>query len=162
MDHNRKTSSYLLAWRDNRAVGGNTRMAADIDREMEEYFETMPFLEKIGLVEATVEDGTAEFHVPYDESNTNHTVVHGGVMATLVDASVAGAIHSAAEATLEEMEPLTIDMDVNYHAPVTEGDVVARSEIVDMGGTIAVGETEVRNEDELVATGKATYFQRWD
>lgn len=137
-------------------------MSADIDREMEEYFETMPFLEKIGIEEATIEDGTAQFQVPYDESNTNHTVVHGGVMATLVDASVAGAIHSAAEATLEEMEPLTIDMDVNYHAPVTGGDIVANAEIVDRGRTIAVGETEVRNEGELVVTGKATYFQRWD
>jgi uncharacterized protein (TIGR00369 family) len=137
-------------------------MSADIDREMEEYFETMPFLEKIGIEEATIEDGTAQFRVPYDESNTNHTVVHGGVMATLVDASVAGAIHSAAEATLEEMEPLTIDMDVNYHAPVTGGDIVANAEIVDRGRTIAVGETEVRNEGELVVTGKATYFQRWD
>jgi acyl-coenzyme A thioesterase PaaI-like protein len=53
-------------------------MSADIDREMEEYFETMPFLEKIGIEEATIEDGTAQFRVPYDESNTNHTVVHGG------------------------------------------------------------------------------------
>ncbi|MGQ3414411.1 PaaI family thioesterase [Natrinema sp. LN54] len=129
---------------------------------MEDYFETMPFLELIGIEEAIVENGTAEFRVPYDESITNHTVVHGGVMATLVDAAVAGAIHSDAEATLEEMEPLTIDMDVNYHAPVTDGELVARANLIQRGGTIAVGEAEVFNDDDLVVSGKATYFQKWE
>ncbi|WP_080508331.1 PaaI family thioesterase [Haloparvum sedimenti] len=136
-------------------------MSEEVDREMEEYFESMPFLNKLGIQNAIVKDGTAEFHVPYDESITNHTVVHGGVMATLVDAAVAGAIHSDAEAPLDEMEPLTIDMDVNYHAPVTEGEIVATAELIDRGGTIAVGEAEVTNGDELVSTGKATYFQKW-
>lgn len=136
-------------------------MSEQVDREMEEYFETMPFLELIGIENAIVEDGTAEFHVPYDESITNHTVVHGGVMATLVDATVAGAIHSDAEAPLDEMEPLTIDMDVNYHAPVTDGEIVARASLIQRGGTIAVGEAEVYNNDELVVSGKATYFQKW-
>ena len=137
-------------------------MSEAVDRTIEGYYETMPFLDKIGIEEATVDDGTAEVRVPYDESNTNNVTVHGGVMATLVDASVAGAIHSAAEATLKEMTPATIDLNVNFHAPVTEGDIVARAKIVDIGRTIAVGETEVRSEGELVATGKATYFQHWE
>lgn len=137
-------------------------MSEQVDQQMEEYFETMPFLEQIGIEKAVVEDGTAEFYVPYDESITNHTVVHGGVMATLVDATVAGAIHSDAEATLEEMEPLTINMDVNYHAPVTGGDIVASASLVQRGGTIAVGEAEVRNDGDLAVSGTATYFQKWE
>lgn len=137
-------------------------MSDQVDREMENYFETMPFLEKIGIEETIVEEGTAEFHVPYDKAITNHTVVHGGVMATLIDATVAGAIHSDAEATLDEMEPLTIDMDINYHAPVTEGDIVARAELIQHGGTIAVGEAKVHNKNDLVASGTATYFQKWN
>lgn len=137
-------------------------MSEQVDQQMEEYFETMPFLEKIGIERAIIEDGRATFHVPYDESNTNHTVVHGGVMATLIDASVAGAIHSDAEATLDEMEPLTIDMDVNFHAPVRDGAVVVEAELVSRGGTIAVGEAEIENDGELVSSGTATYYQRWD
>jgi len=137
-------------------------MSEKVDQQMEEYFETMPFLERIGIEKAVVEDGTAEFHVPYDEAITNHTVVHGGVMATLVDATVAGAIHSDAEATLDEMEPLTINMDVNYHAPVTAGDSVAHASLVQRGGTIAVGEADVHNDGELAVSGTATYFQRWE
>lgn len=136
-------------------------MSDEVDREMEAYFESMPMLETLGIESATVEDGTAEFRLPYDEDITNHTVVHGGVMATLVDATVAGAIHSDAEATLDEMEPLTINMDVNYLAPVTGGDIVARAELVNRGGTIALGESEVYSDGELVVTGTATYFQRW-
>ncbi|QZY04201.1 PaaI family thioesterase [Halobaculum roseum] len=137
-------------------------MSENVDQQMEEYFETMPFLNRIGIEEATVKDGVAEFRVPYEEGITNHTVVHGGVMATLVDATVAGAIHSDAEATLDEMEPLTINMDVNYHAPVTEGEIVARAELVQRGGTIAVGEAEIHNEGELAVSGRATYFQKWE
>lgn len=137
-------------------------MSEQVDQEMENYFETMPFLEKIGIEKTIVEDGNAEFHVPYDEDITNHTVIHGGVMATLIDATVAGAIHSDAEATLNEMEPLTIDMDINYHAPVTGGDIVARADLIQRGGTIAVGKSEVHNEGNLVASGTATYFQKWD
>lgn len=137
-------------------------MSEQVDREMEEYFESMPFLELMGIERAIIDDGTAEFHVPYDEDITNHSVVHGGVMATLVDAAVAGAIHSDAEAPLDEMEPLTIDMDVNYHAPVTEGDIVARADLIQRGGTIAVGESEIHNDGDLVASGRATYFQKWE
>lgn len=137
-------------------------MSKEVDREMEEYFESMPFLTTIGIEEAVIKNGTAQFRVPYDDHITNHTVVHGGVMATLVDATVAGAIHSDAEAPLEDMEPLTIDMDVNYHAPVTEGELVAEAEIVQRGGTIAVGEAEVTNNGGMVVTGKATYFQKWN
>jgi uncharacterized protein (TIGR00369 family) len=136
-------------------------MSEEVDREMEEYFESMPFLDTIGIEEATIRDGTAQFRIPYNDHITNHTVVHGGVMATLVDATVAGAIHSDAEAPLDEMEPLTIDMNVNYHAPVTEGELIAEAEIVQRGGTIAVGETEVANGDGMVASGTATYFQKW-
>lgn len=136
-------------------------MSESVDREMEEYFESMPFLDLLGIEEAIVEDGQAEFHVPYDEDITNHTVVHGGVMATLVDATVAGAIHSDAEAPLDEMEPLTISMDVNYHAPATEGEIVSNAWLKSRGGTIAVGEAEVHNDGELVASGTATYFQKW-
>ena len=136
-------------------------MAKKVDQEMEEYFETMPFLNKIGIKEATIDNGTAEFYIPFDETNTNHAVVHGGVMATLIDATVAGAIHSDAEAGEDEVTPLTIDMTVNYHAPVFDGDLVATASLVNRGRTIAVGDAEIRCDGELVSSGRATYFQKW-
>lgn len=136
-------------------------MSADVDAAMEEYFESMPVLDTLGLEEATIDSGEVEFRLPYSDSITNHTVVHGGVLATLVDATIAGSIHSKAEATLDEMEPLTIDLDINYIAPVREGEIVAQSELISLGSTIAVGWCEIYNESDLVACGTATYFQRW-
>jgi acyl-coenzyme A thioesterase PaaI-like protein len=59
------------------------------------------------------------------------------------------------------MEPLTIDMDINYVSPVREGEIVATSELISRGGTIAVGRSEIHSDGELVACGTATYFQRW-
>lgn len=136
-------------------------MSESVDQELEEYFETMPFLNTIGIEEATIEDGTAEFRVPVSNHITNHTVVHGGVSATLIDATVAAATHSAAEATLEEMEPLTITNQANYFAPIEEGEIVAKAEMVNVGGRVAVGESDVYNDGTHVATGSTVYYQRW-
>jgi uncharacterized protein (TIGR00369 family) len=137
-------------------------MAPDVDAELEAYFEDMPFLNTIGIEEAEIEDGTATFHVPAAEHITNHTVVHGGVAATLIDATVAAATHSAAEATLDEMEPLTVNNSAHYFAPIEVGsEIIASAEMVNVGRTIAYGESEVYADDEFAATGATTYFQKW-
>jgi uncharacterized protein (TIGR00369 family) len=137
-------------------------MASDVDEELEEYFETMPFLNTLGIEEAEIEEGTATFHVPAAEHLTNHTVIHGGVTATLIDATVAAATHSAAEATLEDMEPLTVNNSAHYFGPIEVGsEIIATAEMVNVGGTIAFGESEVYADEELVAAGSTTYFQKW-
>jgi uncharacterized protein (TIGR00369 family) len=136
-------------------------MSQDVDDQLEEYFESMPFLETLGIEDATIEDGTAALTVPYDDRLSNHTVLHGGVAATLIDASVAAATHSAAEATLEDMEPLTVENSAHYLAPIREGSVTATAEMVDVGRRIAFGRSDVHNGGELVATGSTTYYQRW-
>lgn len=137
-------------------------MSAETDSELEDYFENMPFLDTIGIETAEIEDGTATFHVPAADHITNHTVVHGGVTATLIDATVAAATHSAAEATLDEMEPLTVNNSAHYFAPVEVGsEIIASAEMVNVGRTIAYGESEVYTDDDLAGKGSTTYFQKW-
>ncbi|MFB6130189.1 MAG: PaaI family thioesterase [Salinigranum sp.] len=136
-------------------------MPTEVDRELEEYFETMPFLDTIGITKAEIEDGTARFYVPVSDHISNHSVVHGGVAATLIDATVAAATHSAAGATLDDMEPLTISNTANYLAPIEEGEIVAEATMRSVGRTIAYGESDVYNGETLVATGSTTYFQKW-
>ena len=137
-------------------------MSEDVDAELEEYFESMPFLDTIGIESAEIEDGTATFHVPAADHISNHTVVHGGVTATLIDATVAAATHSAAEATLDEVEPLTVNNSAHYFAPIEVGsEIIATAEMVNVGRTIAYGESEVYTDDKLAAAGSTTYFQKW-
>lgn len=136
-------------------------MADAVDRELESLFETMPIMRTLGLEAAHVGDGTAEFRVPVDEGLTNHRVVHGGVTATLMDATVAASVLSEAEATLDDMMPLTIATNVNYIAPIADGEIVARGELVNYGRRIALGRSDVYAGDTHAATGFANYYQRW-
>ncbi|MEW5933453.1 MAG: PaaI family thioesterase, partial [Bacillota bacterium] len=53
----------------------------------------------------------------------------------------------------------TVEMKVNYLAPVNGGRLVAEGRLVHRGRTLAVGTAEVRNgEGTLVAVGTATYL----
>lgn len=66
---------------------------------------------------------------------------------------------------------LTIASAVTRHATTPparatgklgSSDVPVRENLVQRGGTIAVGEAEVHNDGDLVVSGRATYFQKWD
>jgi uncharacterized protein (TIGR00369 family) len=81
--------------------------------------------------------------------NTAGTL-HGGVMGTLVDMSVATALRSVMPLS---SGMTTVEYKVNFLKPVPEGVVTA------LGKTIAAGSVEIRNEEgEVVAFGSATYY----
>jgi len=84
-------------------------------------------------------------------------VVHGGAIASLVDTAVGVAlIHGI---TPEEESVSTVEMKVNYLAPVYKGELIAEAKIVKQGRTIAVGTAEVKDASgNLVAIGTVTYM----
>jgi acyl-CoA thioesterase len=87
--------------------------------------------------------------------NTAGTL-HGGVMGALVDMSVATALRSVMDLSCWMT---TVEYKVNFLKPVSEGIVTAYGTILRLGTTIAVGATEIRNDEgEVVAFGSATYY----
>lgn len=90
-------------------------------------------------------------------------VVHGGVLATLID----GAIGAAAQTTLKEGEATTtVDLQVMYSRAVQRGTLSAKATIIRRGKTIIFGECKVYDDNEtLVVHGSATYMvlehNRW-
>jgi acyl-CoA thioesterase len=91
----------------------------------------------------THRDGvTIQCRVRPELMNTAGTV-HGGVTASLADAAVGSALHfhfgGARRFT-------TVEMKINYFRPVTEGRVIARSHLVRVGSSIAVGRVDLRDE----------------
>jgi uncharacterized protein (TIGR00369 family) len=87
--------------------------------------------------------------------NTAGTL-HGGVMGTLVDMSVATALRSVMPLS---SGMTTVEYKVNFLKPVPEGVVTAHGTILRLGKTIAAGSVEIRNEEgEVVAFGSATYY----
>ena len=86
-------------------------------------------------------------------------VTHGGALASLADASIAAALATLIDPDNEAIA--TIEIKVNFTAPLREGEVVAEGVIIQKGRTVAVGESEVRDgEGKLLAKAMATYAIR--
>lgn len=82
--------------------------------------------------------------------------LHGGVMGVLVDMSVATALRSALPLS---SRMTTVEYKVNLLKPVAGGAITAHGSVIRLGKTIAVGSTEIRNEEgEPVAFGSATFY----
>ncbi|HUO35056.1 MAG TPA: PaaI family thioesterase [Candidatus Acidoferrum sp.] len=91
-----------------------------------------------------------------DRHRQIHGVVHGGVMAALVD--TAGGL-----ATYMALPPgarsATIELKINYLEGVERGVVTADARVVRMGRHIAVVDCDVHDEGErLVAKALMTFF----
>jgi acyl-CoA thioesterase len=102
--------------------------------------------------------GRAELVMPVSDKHTQLAgVVHGGAIASLIDSAVAAAI---GELDVPKIGMSTIEMKVNYLAPVLPGDeLVADAKIIQTGRKIVVGTIEVFNKKGcLVAFGIATYM----
>lgn len=82
-------------------------------------------------------------------------VVHGGVLATLVDTAAYWAVYCSVE---DESAVLTsVDLKLNYLGPVTEGILTAKGQLVKMGKKIGYAMASVMDEkDQVVAHGAST------
>jgi len=80
--------------------------------------------------------------------------VHGGAIASMVDAAAFWAAFPQVE---KGMGLTTVEVKVNYLAPVQRGKLTAMGRCIKMGKTIALGEALIRDEGEkLIAHGTAT------
>jgi acyl-CoA thioesterase len=88
-------------------------------------------------------------------SNPNG-VLHGGVIYTLIDYSMGGAV----QPNLPAGEYCaSIEVKVSYLAPVREGTLIADTEVIRQGRNIAFTESKVRDEaGRLIATGSGTMY----
>jgi uncharacterized protein (TIGR00369 family) len=80
--------------------------------------------------------------------------VHGGAIASVVDAAAFWAVFPQVK---KGMGLTTVEMKLNYLAPVRKGKLMAQGRCIKMGRTLALGETYVRNgEGGLISHGTAT------
>jgi len=85
--------------------------------------------------------------------------VHGGVLATLVDAAVGGALGTYGSAAAGGVDQATLDLNVSFVGAARGDAVFAEGKILRRGRTIAFGETRVTDSaGTLVAVGRATYM----
>ncbi len=114
-----------------------------------------PFADLIGLKFLSMQDGSSRCQLEVTEhlKNTNG-VVHGGVIFSLADTAMGGALYS----TLDDRETCTtIEMSMKYLRPVTEGKLTCQARVIHKGKKIGHLESEVTNADRLVAKASATF-----
>src|SRR4030095_13674705 len=85
--------------------------------------------------------------------------VHGGVLATVVDAAVGGALGTYGSAAAGGVDQATLDLNVTYIAAARGEAIFAEGKIIRRGRSVAFGETRVTDASgTLVAVGRATYM----
>ncbi len=119
-------------------------------------FKMPPFCENMGIeVTELGEDGRATLTMPYHEKlEQPYGILHGGSLFTIADAAAAYALAGTVERTKQFV---TVEMKINFLAPVKEGIVEARARVL-KGGRVIPIDVEVFNENKLVAKAIATYI----
>lgn len=124
--------------------------------DIEEFFETMPFADLLGVKVTEAADGHAEGRVEMREElswNPDRPMAHGGVAFTLAD-----TVGGAALVSLVDQPVPTIDMRIDYLNAGT-GDLRATSDVVRRGGDVGVVDVEVYavNDGTHVADVRGVY-----
>lgn len=113
-----------------------------------------PFYDFLGL-EVDPRDDKAVIRLPYrPQLGNSRDHVHGGAIATLLDAA---ASRAARQANPRAAGVATIDVTVHYLRPGTTS-LTAEGQVISNGGTIAVAQSQARDAaGELVASATATF-----
>jgi len=115
------------------------------------------FRELIGTELLSAEEGRAVVSLRAEERHLNpNGTVHGGVVYTLVDVSMAEALRTMIEG---DERPVTIEIKVNYLEPGRPGTLTSTAQVRKGGKRLTIVEAEVTQEDdsEVVALATGTY-----
>ena len=113
----------------------------------------MGFREHVGLDADPIEDGTARVSVEAGDDHLNqHGSVHGGVLATMLDAAMGTAVSSTGAES-----PVTVSLTVTYLSPGQPGRLEATARVRKRGKRLLVVEGEVVQGEEVVADALATF-----
>ena len=128
-----------------------------------DFADQFPFFNLIGLDVVDVAPGWSEATIQYRDDLTQPAgVMHGGVIASLIDTGIAHAVLllDGVRRVLEAGGAVvSIDLRVKYFRPVSEGGLTCESKVVRAGRTVLHVESIVTNDDgKEIARGDATYM----
>jgi uncharacterized protein (TIGR00369 family) len=136
-------------------------LSKPIDPMMAQFVQSIlidgPVAKRLGIQLRSIEPERVVLYLPYDASNiTVGSMVHGGVIATLID--IAGAAGSASGAdSSKTTRGATTSLVVNYLNAANGVDLEAEATVIKRGRDMTVTEIAVRDPDKaLIATGTVT------
>lgn len=145
--------------------------ARKLQQQLVDGFNMTPFIQHIGARVSSISDDEIRAVVDMQPSlvgNIFQQILHGGVIATLLDTVGGAAAMMGAytrlkglprEEKMKRMSQLgTIDMRIDYLRPGRGKQFEAIGRVVRAGSKICATQMELRNEaGELIATGNAVF-----
>ncbi len=114
-----------------------------------------PFGELIGLNFTKVENGYSQCTLEVNQNLFNpHMVLHGGVIYSMADTGMGGALYTM---LVENELCATVEIKINYFKAVKSGNLTCNTKVIHKGKRIAVMESEIKNNGNLVAKAIGTY-----
>lgn len=111
------------------------------------------FISFIGAHDPDAADGSAALEVEVDERHLNAAgTVHGGLLATLVDATMGAAVRSAAEEGAA-----TSQLSLTYLRPGKPGRLLVTARVRKRGESLTVCEADVEQDGESLVHALATF-----
>ncbi|MEK7468417.1 MAG: PaaI family thioesterase [Planctomycetota bacterium] len=118
-------------------------------------WKSMKVYDFLGIRVDSAGGGKARLKLPWREELTQPLgYVHGGIIATLADAAAGWALFPEVE---RAEGCTTLQMQVNFLAPVVKSGMVATAKIVRLGRTTALMDVEVKAGRTLCAKALVTY-----
>ncbi len=114
------------------------------------------FAALLGIHRTAMTDGLARFELEVRPEHLNpHGVVHGGVVYSLADYAMGGALTS-------RLHPgercATLEIKINYLAPLSGGRLVAEARVLQRSARVGVLEARVLAGDRLIALATGTFY----
>lgn len=112
------------------------------------------FISLVGAHAPEAADGKATLAVEVDDRHLNPAgTVHGGMLATLVDATMGAAIRSA----VDDETPATSQLSLTYLRPGKPGRLVVTAAVRKRGENLTVCEADVAQDGNSLVHALATF-----
>jgi uncharacterized protein (TIGR00369 family) len=122
---------------------------------VEKYVNTCPYFSLLSMQIKGLCWGEAQLEILVQEKHLQpFGMVHGGVFASLIDAAAFWAVYTQVP---DELGMTTVELKLNYLAPLSTGRMLARGKSLRVGKTLCLGEASILNEEgTLLAHGTST------
>lgn len=114
-----------------------------------------PYFSLLSMKIKDLEWGTSILEVQLEEKHLQpFGYVHGGVIASVMDAATFWAVFPKVK---DGMGLTTVEIKVNFLAPIQKGKLVVQGRCIKIGKTLALGDATIKSaEGNLIGHGTAT------
>jgi acyl-CoA thioesterase len=114
-----------------------------------------PFGELLGFNFTKLSKGFSQCVLDVKETLLNpHKVLHGGVLYSMADTGMGGALYSLLE---KDELCATVEIKISYFKYVKEGKVTCDTSVIHKGKRFSILESEIKNGETLVAKANGTF-----